>query len=50
MAAFAPGTVVLEKNDWPESCGPAHIRTPHNLRRMRGRVVRRLRAFANPRT
>jgi nitrile hydratase subunit beta len=48
MAAFAPGTVVRVKGDWPESRGPAHIRTPHYLRGECGRVVRRLGAFANP--
>ena len=48
MVAFAPGTVVRVKDDWPESRGPAHIRTPHYLRGERGRVVRRLGAFANP--
>jgi len=48
MAAFAPGTTVRVKDDWPESRGPAHIRTPHYLRGMHGRVVRRLGAFANP--
>jgi len=48
MAAFAPGTAVRVKDDWPESRGPAHIRTPHYLRGERGRVVRRLGAFANP--
>jgi nitrile hydratase subunit beta len=48
MAAFAPGTAVRVKDDWPESRGPAHIRTPHYLRGMRGRVVRRLGAFPNP--
>jgi nitrile hydratase subunit beta len=48
MAAFAPGAAVRVKDDWPESRGPAHIRTPHYLRGMRGRVVRRLGAFPNP--
>jgi nitrile hydratase subunit beta len=48
MVAFAPGAAVRVKDDWPESRGPAHIRTPHYLRGLRGRVVRRLGAFANP--
>jgi hypothetical protein len=48
MAAFAPGAAVRVKDDWPESRGPAHIRTPHYLRGMRGRVVRPLGAFSNP--
>ena len=48
MAAFAPGTRVRVKNDWPETRGPVHIRTPHYLRGMQGTVMRRLGAFANP--
>ncbi len=48
MAAFAPGAAVRVKDDWPEVRGPAHIRTPHYLRGMSGRVVRRLGTFANP--
>ena len=45
---LAPGTAVTVKNDWPELCGPCHIRTPHYLRGERGRVVRVLGAFPNP--
>ena len=48
MAAMAPGTAVRVKDDWPETRGPVHIRTPHYLRGMRGTVVRGLGAFANP--
>jgi nitrile hydratase len=48
MAALAPGAAVRVKHDWPETRGPVHIRTPHYLRGMRGTVVRRLGAFANP--
>jgi nitrile hydratase subunit beta len=48
MAALAPGAAVRVKNDWPETRGPVHIRTPHYLRGMRGTVVRHLGAFANP--
>ncbi len=48
MAAFALGAAVRVKDDWPESRGPAHIRTPHYLRGREGRVVRRLGTFANP--
>ena len=29
MAAFAPGSLVRVRNDWPEARGPVHIRTPH---------------------
>jgi nitrile hydratase len=48
MAAFAPGTPVRVRDDWPESRGPVHIRTPHYLRGERGVVVRQLGAFPNP--
>lgn len=47
-AAFAPGVSITIRNDWPESRGPAHVRTPHYLRGRQGRVVRRLGAFPNP--
>jgi nitrile hydratase len=46
--AFAPGTAVRVRDDWPEMRGPAHIRTPHYLRGRPGRVVRPLGAFPNP--
>jgi len=45
---FAPGQTVRVKNDWPETRGPVHIRTPHYVRGMQGTVVRQLGAFANP--
>ena len=45
---FAAGTQVRVRNDWPETRGPVHIRTPQYLRGMQGTVVRRLGAFANP--
>ena len=45
---FAPGARVRVKNDWPETRGPVHIRTPHYLRGMDGVVVRQLGAFPNP--
>ena len=48
MATMAPGTAVRVKDDWPETRGPVHIRTPHYLRGMRGTVVRGLGAFPNP--
>ena len=47
-AAFAPGARVRVRNDWPELRGPVHIRTPHYLRGVEGRVVRQLGAFPNP--
>jgi nitrile hydratase len=46
--AFAAGAVVRVKNEWPETKGPCHIRTPHYLRGEQGRVIRRLGEFANP--
>jgi nitrile hydratase subunit beta len=45
---FEPGAGVRVKDDWPETRGPVHIRTPHYVRGLRGTVVRRLGAFANP--
>ena len=48
MTDFGPGVAVRVRDDWPETRGPVHIRTPHYLRGMRGRVERRLGAFPNP--
>ena len=48
MAAFAPGAQVRVKNDWPETRGPVHIRTPHYLRGMQGTVVHWLGDYPNP--
>jgi nitrile hydratase len=45
---FAPGAPVRVKDDWPETRGPVHIRTPHYLRGMQGTVVRQLGTFPNP--
>jgi nitrile hydratase len=45
---FAAGDEVVVNEDWPESRGPAHIRTPHYLRGRRGRVVKHFGAFPNP--
>ena len=45
---FAPGAQVRVKDDWPETRGPCHIRTPHYLRGMPGTVLRQLGSFANP--
>jgi nitrile hydratase subunit beta len=47
-AGFAPGSRVRVRDDWPETRGPCHIRTPHYLRGVSGTVVRRLGAFPNP--
>ena len=46
--SFAAGEEVRVKDDWPETRGPSHIRTPHYVRGRRGRVVKRLGAFPNP--
>ena len=48
MADFAPGARVRVKDDWPETRGPVHIRTPHYLRGMQGTVVRQFGAYPNP--
>ena len=45
---LAPGTPVRVRDDWPETRGPCHIRTPHYLRGRPGRVVRHLGDFPNP--
>ncbi len=48
MTDFPPGARVRVKDDWPETRGPAHIRTPHYLRGVQGTVKRKLGAFRNP--
>jgi nitrile hydratase subunit beta len=45
---FALGARVRVKNDWPETRGPVHLRTPHYLRGMQGTVVRQLGTYPNP--
>ena len=45
---YAAGTAVRVKDDWPETRGPVHIRTPHYVRGQRGTVVRHLGDFPNP--
>ena len=45
---LSPGARVRVRNDWPETRGPCHIRTPHYLRGEHGTVVRHLGDFANP--
>ena len=45
---FTVGQRVRVKDDWPETRGPCHIRTPHYIRGMQGTVVRPLGAFPNP--
>ena len=39
---LAPGTRVKVRDDWPETRGPCHIRTPHYLRGETGTVLRHL--------
>ena len=48
MPEYAPGSRVRVRDDWPETRGPVHIRTPHYLRGMQGTVVRRFGTFPNP--
>ena len=45
---LAPGTPVRVRDDWPETRGPCHIRTPHYLRGEAGTVLRHLGDFPNP--
>jgi hypothetical protein len=45
---FAPGAHVRVKDDWPETRGPVHIRTPHYLRGLSGTVVRQFGDYPNP--
>lgn len=45
---FAPGETVRVKDEWPEAAGPVHIRTPHYVRGVQGKVVRLLGEFPNP--
>jgi nitrile hydratase subunit beta len=45
---FAPGTNVRVKDDWPETRGPCHIRTPYYVRGQAGTIVRHLGDFPNP--
>jgi hypothetical protein len=46
--SFTPGDPVFVKDDWPETRGPVHIRTPHYLRGHTGRVARYLGDHPNP--
>ncbi len=45
---YSAGATVRVKDDWPETRGPVHIRTPHYVRGQRGTVVRHLGDFPNP--
>ena len=45
---YSPGDPVIVKDDWPETRGPVHVRTPHYLRGHKGRIVRHLGDFPNP--
>ena len=46
--SFDPGDAVRVVDEWPETRGPVHIRTPHYVRGRSGRIVRALGAFPNP--
>ena len=45
---WQPGDSVRVKDDWPETRGPVHIRTPHYLRGHEGKIVRYLGDYPNP--
>lgn len=45
---FEPGQRVHVRDDWPETRGRCHIRTPHYLRGETGVVERYLGDFLNP--
>jgi nitrile hydratase len=45
---FSQGDEVIVKDEWPETLGPAHIRTPHYVRGHKGQVVKYFGAFPNP--
>jgi len=45
---FALGDTIVVKDDWPETRGPVHIRTPHYLRGHKGRILRYLGDHPNP--
>lgn len=45
---LAAGTQIRVRDDWPETRGPCHIRTPHYLRGHTGTVRRHLGNFRNP--
>lgn len=47
-AQLSPGQPVRVRDDWPETRGPCHIRTPHYLRGEPGTVIRHLGDFENP--
>ncbi len=44
----AAGSRVRVRDNWPETRGKVHIRTPHYLRGQVGTVVRHLGDFPNP--
>ena len=47
-ALLSKGSRVRVRDDWPETRGPCHIRTPHYLRGAEGVVEKHLGAFPNP--
>lgn len=46
--SLAPGTAVQVRDEWPETRGPVHIRTPHYVRGLHGTIVSELGSFPNP--
>jgi nitrile hydratase len=45
---LAAGATVRVRDDWPETRGKCHVRTPHYLRGATGTVLRHLGDFPNP--
>lgn len=45
---LSSGQTVRVRDDWPETRGPCHIRTPHYLRGRTGRIARCLGEFPDP--
>ena len=48
MSPLPSGQAVRVRDDWPETRGPCHVRTPHYLRGREGRVARHLGDFPDP--
>jgi len=48
MTRFAAGDRVRVRDDWPETRGPVHIRTPHYVRGLEGTIRAHLGRYPNP--
>ncbi|WP_201727727.1 SH3-like domain-containing protein [Acidocella sp. C78] len=48
MSLFSAGDPVRVRDDWPETGGAVHIRTPHYVRGMPGEIRAYLGRFPNP--